>query len=362
MKARLLQLQCFATECSTSLLPSYDVKRAQEILETTGSMLRTREEQLKPKKKFRFKSRDKVRAAALASKERLDGAAAVAAAANAGSSTEQSTYLNGGEADTSYAVTEHTTPGEVLVLSSEVIGQVNGAIRSLIIRGCSGTTIIARCVLGSVRVENCKDCHIYLGPCRTSVYLDDMRQVTMFIASHQLRIHKCHDCKLQVRVNSHPIIEDCSGMGFAPYDVAYAELAQHIQSADLGSAACWSNVVDFRWHRSTQSPNWRILEAKDLPVARVDTSTNAVTGKVCVTTWGTVVSADAAAAVTAIAATAQQTQANSVLQMQSLQITQQELDASQAAAAEANAGGSSAAAVAVAGGEEGDEEEEEEEL
>jgi len=236
MKAKLLQLQVFATECSTSLLPSYDVKRAQEILEATGASLKTREEQLKPKKKFRFKSREKVRAAALAGKQRAGAAGSASSSSDSGSGSGSSSgtaatassYLNGGEEDTSYSVSGHITPGEVLVLTAEAIGEVNGAIRSLIIRGCSGTTIIARCVLGSVRVENCQNCHIYLGPCRTSVYLDDMLQVNVFAASHQLRIHKCRDCNLHVRVNSHPIIEDCSGMGFAPYEVTYSGACFHI--------------------------------------------------------------------------------------------------------------------------------------
>jgi len=238
MKAKILQLQAFATECSTSLLPSYDIKRAQEILETTGSLLRAREEQLKPKKKFRFKSREKVRAAALAGKQRAEAAGSTSSgrggsdgSSETGRSGSDPGYLNGGEADTSYSISDRTTPGEVLVLTAEAIGEVNGAIRSLIIRGCKGTVIVARLVLGSVRVEGCQNCQIYLGPCRTSVYLDDMFQVDMFIASHQLRIHKCRDCRLHVRVNSHPIIEDCAGMGFAPYNVTYAGMCFHVWCA-----------------------------------------------------------------------------------------------------------------------------------
>jgi hypothetical protein len=31
------------------------------------------------------------------------------------------------------------------------------------------------------------------------------------------------------------------------------------QAADLTSAACWDNVVDFRWHKATASPHWQVL-------------------------------------------------------------------------------------------------------
>ena len=278
MKQKIISLQAFATECSTSLLPSYDVKRAQEILEETGNQLRAREDELKPKKKFRFKSLGKVRAAAA-----LKSKANILSAKADSSSGHTSNHPNSesGVVDTSFSVSNHNTPGEVIFLTSEVIGQVDGVIRSLIIRGCVDTTVVARCVLGSVRVENCTNCKIYLGPCRTSVYLDDLQACTMFISSHQLRIHKSRACTLCVRVNSHPIIEDCSGMIFAPYDVQYSELNSHFKLADLESASCWKNVVDFRWHRATASPNWKTALPNELPLARIDLLEDGTTA-----TWG----------------------------------------------------------------------------
>ena len=32
-----------------------------------------------------------------------------------------------------------------------------------------------------------------------------------------------------------------------------------MQAADLTSANCWDNVVDFRWHKATASPHWKVL-------------------------------------------------------------------------------------------------------
>ncbi len=38
-----------------------------------------------------------------------------------------------------------------------------------------------------------------------------------------------------------------------------------LQTANLLSANCWENVVDFRWHKSTPSPNWRpVLQVESL--------------------------------------------------------------------------------------------------
>jgi Tubulin binding cofactor C len=74
---------------------------------------------------------------------------------------------------------------------------------------------------GSVRLEKMTKCRIFLGPCCTSVYIEECSEVEVFLACHQLRIHKSHNCQLYVRVNSHPIIEDCTGFGFAPYNIVY---------------------------------------------------------------------------------------------------------------------------------------------
>jgi hypothetical protein len=29
------------------------------------------------------------------------------------------------------------------------------------------------------------------------------------------------------------------------------------------NATCWDNVKDFRWHKSTHSPNWRVMPEEE---------------------------------------------------------------------------------------------------
>ncbi len=67
----------------------------------------------------------------------------------------------------------------------------------------------------------------------TSVYLEGARDCTLSIACHQLRIHNCHNCRLYVKVNSHPIIEDCSDMQFAPYQLEYKDIQNDIEVSTL---------------------------------------------------------------------------------------------------------------------------------
>ena len=256
MKKHLVKLQAFATDC-TDLLPSYDIKRAQGLLDEVGRVLRDREEQLKPKKKFRFKSRDnmvvgtgKGKKTAAGSTAAADGGVLTAEEVAAAEKAKRESD------DTSYGVCDRKD--ETITLSKETIGEANGVIRSLLIKGCKNTVVYARCVLGSVRIEECENCSLYLGPTQTSVYLNQVTGTTAYVAAHQLRIHECKDCKLCVRCNSHPIVEDCQGMGFAPYDVEYPAISAHFGEASLREARCWDNVVDFRWHRTTASPNWHV--------------------------------------------------------------------------------------------------------
>ena len=58
-------------------------------------------------------------------------------------------------------------------------------------------------------------------------------------------------------------------MGFAPYRVVYPQLEADLAATGLAEAKCWDNVIDFRWHRSTQSPNWAVLAPEERAVYEV---------------------------------------------------------------------------------------------
>jgi hypothetical protein len=135
--------------------------------------------------------------------------------------------------------------------------------------------------LGSVRIENCSNCYLFLGPCSTSCYMESVTGSIVCCSSHQLRIHNTHDCVLYVCINSHPIIEDCSYLGFAQYellqytrprekgdapatadnmaDTSSVSIKDDVLAAGLIGANCWSNVVDFKWHKDTASPNFYLM-------------------------------------------------------------------------------------------------------
>ena len=59
--------------------------------------------------------------------------------------------------------------------------------------------------------------------------------------------------------SSRPIIENCSGIGFAAYPAIIGKRVG-IMNADNEDWLQNESVEDFNWLRREHSPNWRILE------------------------------------------------------------------------------------------------------
>lgn len=86
------------------------------------------------------------------------------------------------------------------------------------------------------------------------------------LASRQLRIHDTTNCVFEVQTNSGPIIEDCNQLRFGPYpqlsydqsDVDFRE-----STLDMSHKEAWSDVKDFKWHRTQASPHWSVLNVRD---------------------------------------------------------------------------------------------------
>lgn len=60
-------------------------------------------------------------------------------------------------------------------------------------------------------------CGTVAGP----VHITGVKDSTVVVAARQVRIHECENVDLYLHCGSHPIIEDCSGMRFAPIPATY---------------------------------------------------------------------------------------------------------------------------------------------
>lgn len=217
------------------------MKRAQEQIEQARKNIRLIELKINPKQKFKFTSR-KLLSSALNHKP----SEAKTSSENA-IATEESTSLS--------IINQVQTPGTCLLFnrktdrlslrprdfSHELENESSALPHNLIndyhqhmtyrlqITSCDNCLISVPLLLGSARLENVSNSIILLGPCSTSVYLENCTNCHVFIICHQLRIHTTIDTCLYVRVHSHPIIEDCKGLRFSPNFTSYDKINEHIK-------------------------------------------------------------------------------------------------------------------------------------
>lgn len=256
-------------------------------MEDINSRIKTIEQQIQPKKKFAFSSKAKPSTATtttkpapviqnedpigLSEKEKSDVSDEKGAAI-----LPLGSFVIRGETSRCFSYSQKDVRSQLQINEDVQIG--------LYLQNIEKCSITLPWVLGSARVENVSHSEIYLGPVITSVYLEHVTDCVLHFACHQLRIHNCSACRLYIHVRSHPIIEDCQTLGFAPYLLNYPGLSQQlqvnatpffpslssfhiittilvcVQQADLSTVESqWDHVVDFRWHKSTPSPNWFII-------------------------------------------------------------------------------------------------------
>ncbi|ROT35810.1 tubulin binding cofactor C [Sodiomyces alkalinus F11] len=104
----------------------------------------------------------------------------------------------------------------------------------------------------SLMLNNIRNSLVLAGHVDGPVHITGVSDSIVVVAARQVRIHECKNVDLYLDCSSHPIIEDCSGMRFAP-------LPPSFENPDDPSKNQWDQVQDFKWLKSEKSPNWSIL-------------------------------------------------------------------------------------------------------
>eukprot|EP00299_Pterocystis_sp_00344_P018276 c9129_g1_i1.p1 GENE.c9129_g1_i1~~c9129_g1_i1.p1 ORF type:complete len:269 (+),score=43.28 c9129_g1_i1:300-1106(+) len=145
-------------------------------------------------------------------------------------------------------------------------------VEHVIVR-CSKSLVAICHPMGALRIQSIRDCVIAVGPVAGAIYVMDCVNCQLMLSSHQVRIHDCIDCEFYLSAGSKPIIEHCTGLKFAPFRFQYPGLADHqklVNHAPLENS--WQEIQDFRWLRTTQSPNWSLLEESEWKTVVVNDS------------------------------------------------------------------------------------------
>ncbi|KAI1109939.1 tubulin-specific chaperone C [Nemania sp. NC0429] len=84
-------------------------------------------------------------------------------------------------------------------------------------------------------------------------HITGVEDSVIVVAARQVRMHDCRNVRVYLHCASHPIIEDCSQVAFAPLPAFYTN------DATTPETNQWDQVDDFKWLKDAASPNWTIL-------------------------------------------------------------------------------------------------------
>ncbi|XP_078085840.1 tubulin-specific chaperone C [Mustelus asterias] len=236
---KMQQLQKFVND-SMMFLSAYELRQAQDAVQRLqGAVVEKREECL-PKKKFAFKSRKKEGAGPKEAKP-------------ADSPSDK-------------------TSSDPIVIEENLCGFSDVDSQVLVRRADEITgkdvllTRLSNCVvklLGSPNTLHVKDVtnsKVLCGPVSTSVFIDQSIGCTFAFACQQLRTHNTKDANVYLHVTSRAIVEDCTGVSFAPFNWKYEGIEKDFELAGLDKTKNnWNIIDDFNWLASDHSPNWSIL-------------------------------------------------------------------------------------------------------
>jgi len=111
----------------------------------------------------------------------------------------------------------------------------------------SGTTSFANLAL-----KNIDKSLIVAGNVTGPTHITGVSNSVIVVSARQVRIHECNNVDIYLHCSSHPIIEDCSNMRFAPLPASFHTPEDPVKNQ-------WDQVDDFKWLKSEPSPNWSIL-------------------------------------------------------------------------------------------------------
>lgn len=234
---KIQSLQKYVSD-SAMFLPSYDMRRAQEISTQMRMEMNKKRDELLPKKKFAFKSRQKMKPI-----PKNDG------------TPEYENIPENNILKNIHGFSNES--GKTLTLSFDQCNEKDINLSNLV-----DCIVYIYGFPSAVRIKNVINSEVYCGPVSRSIFIMDCYDCIYHLACQQLRIHNTSNTKFFIHVTSKAIIEDCEEVGFGRFYWHYPLLDEHFTSARLNiEVNNWSDVDDFNWLKlDEKSPNWYAIE------------------------------------------------------------------------------------------------------
>lgn len=255
--AKTALLQKFLND-STMFLTPHVLEKAQTALQKLQASLAEIREELLPKKRFAFRSRTKAA-------DGVPATAAAAAAAAPDTPSPAAASASGSFNQVDGAATPEqcafsNMDGVYLTKTAEDIQR-----RDVLLSHLTNCRVRMHGSPSTLHLKHIDGCEILCGPVSSSVFVDQCKNCTLAFPCQQLRTHNTTDTHVYLHVTSRAIIEDCRGVGFAPFTWSYPTLEEDFAASGLDQERNnWSQVDDFNWLAAgTPSPNWTVILEAD---------------------------------------------------------------------------------------------------
>lgn len=243
---------------SKIFLKLYDIRKAQETLQSLENDIALLEAKLLPRKKFGFKNRRVIKKSSDNSGDVTDDLKDLKIAESVskngvGKQNKTKTYNKYGD-NTCMLIGK---VGEKITIDAENVNK-----NDVLLSDLTKCTVHIYGTPNTLHMVKLTQCTILIGPVTTSVFVDDCNDSELAFACQQLRLHNSTNCKIYLHVTSRAIIEDCTQIFVAPYNWNYEDQMNHFKLAGLDPKINnWNMIDDFNWlSKETKSPNWSILE------------------------------------------------------------------------------------------------------
>ncbi|OAY78232.1 Tubulin-folding cofactor C [Ananas comosus] len=224
-------------------LPSYEVRSSLKAISDLKEALEVANSELLPRKKFSFRNKAPKKESATLVKEIDERKVPDEEKSNLAVVRDTPGFRN--------------EKGAVLVKKFRASEEDEGDFTLANLESCK---VYLKGRFRALFVHRLKDCNVFAGPVLGSILIEEASNCVFMLASHQIRIHQATVADFYLRVRSRPIIEDCSGVRFAPYRLFYEGIDEELRVSGLGvETENWANVDDFKWLRAVQSPNWCLI-------------------------------------------------------------------------------------------------------
>lgn len=114
----------------------------------------------------------------------------------------------------------------IILPSSAARATAAGSLTDL--KGCivdmSVPTTVSGASFPGLAMRDISGCLIVAGRVAGPVHITGVKDSIIVVSARQVRIHECKDVDIYLHCGSHPIIEDCTGMHFAPLPECYVSL------------------------------------------------------------------------------------------------------------------------------------------